>query len=579
MMRETASRDTRAVNRLIRRCLALLILLTVNPVAAQSLPPSAGAERTIRQPEAPARTLLPPGRDLVAVPPSAPPPVAEIPPGSFVLENVIVEGSTVYSQDELTASYAELLNREIPYAEVYGIANRITARYHADGYALSQALVPGQTLEGGVVTIWVTEGAIASFRIQGDPGGNRRMIERYAARLLEQRPLQISALERSLLLINDLPGLSASGYIVPGSRGLAEAELVINVGYRANAGSFGLDNRGSRFFGPGEIYATIQSNAGLGRGELIEISPIVTGDSDGMESWGGFFNARIPVASNGGYIQAYLAGSETRPGGYLEPEDIEGKAVVGTLAYGFPVVREIDRYIYLTAQFDYIETDEDIFGDEPFIRDDLRVLRGHVTLGQADRWGGENFADLKLSVGLDAFGASNSDDPLRSRTNASGDFVSLQASALRRQSLGKVAEGLRLVLGFTGQYSPDELLSGEEFGLGGPVYLKAYDYYDLAGDYGFAVSAEVQYELRFLESALLNSAETFAFYDIGKIWNRDALDFEVESGSAASLGAGFRATVGRRYFGSAYVAKPLTRDVVANRDRDPRFFFQVGVVW
>ena len=94
-----------------------------------------------------------------------------------------------------------------------------------------------------------------------------------------------------------------------------------------------------------------------------------------------------------------------------------------------------------------------------------------------------------------------------------------------------------------------------------------------------AASVELQYETRAIESSWLNSAETFAFYDIGKIWNRDALDFELESGSAASLGGGIRATVLRRYFGSAYMAKPLTRDVTANRDRDLRFFFQLGIAW
>ena len=559
--------------------LALWLALAASQAVAQTLPPSAGAERTIRQPEAPTRTLLPPGRGIVAVPPSAPTPVAEIPHGSFVLRGMNIEGATAYGPDELTAIYADLLNEQIPYSDVYGIANRITAKYHADGYALSQAFVPGQTIENGMVTIWVTEGTIASFRIQGDPGGNRNLIGRYVKTLIGQRPLRTSSLERTLLLVNDLPGLSATGFIVPGPRGLMDAELVISVGYRSSSGTVGLDNRGSRFFGPGEVYATVQSNARLGFGELLEVSPMITGGEDGLESWGGFFNARVPVASNGGYVQAYLAGSETRPGGFIGPEDIEGKAIVGTLAYGFPLVREIDRYVYLAAQFDYIETNEDIYGNEPLIRDDLRVLRGHLALGQADRWGGENFADLKLSVGLDAFGASSSDDPLLSRPNASGDFVSIQASALRRQSLDQVADGLRLVVGFTGQYSPDELLSGEEFGLGGPVFLKAYDYYDISGDYGLAASVELQYETRAIESSWLNSAETFAFYDIGKIWNRDALDFELESGSAASLGGGIRATVLRRYFGSAYMAKPLTRDVTANRDRDLRFFFQLGIAW
>lgn len=558
----------------------LLVAMLAGPASAQTLPPGASPERAVPVPKPATPQIAPTRPGAVKVPEAAPLAVpADLPAGTLVLRKVELEGVTAYGVAELRALYDEFLNREIPYSQVYGIANRITAKYHADGYALSQAFVPGQNVENGVVRIWVVEGALASFRIDGDPGGNRLMIERYAERLMQERPLRKDHLERFLLLMNDLPGLAVVGYVVPGERGLDNAALVLQTASKKTSGLVGIDNRGSKFFGPVQAYATLQGNALLGASELIEVSPIVTGIGDGITSWGGFVNVRVPVFSDGAYVQGYLAGSETRPGGYLQPFDLRGQAVIGTLAVGYPLIREISRYVYVTGQFDYIETREDINRDQPFVEDSLRVLRGHVNYGGTDRLGGENFVDVRLSVGIDGLGASSSNDPLRSRSNANADFVALKAGVLRRQSLAMIDPNLRLVVGASGQYSAKPLLSGEEFGLGGPVYLRAYDFYDVSGDYGFATSAELQYGLPLVDRSTFNAAELFAFYDFGKIWNHDPLSYELDNASLASLGAGVRATIARNLVTSFYVAQPLTRDVTATRDKDTRFFLSLGAVW
>lgn len=557
------------------------ILPCNNPVCSQVLPSGATPERTLKPPEMPLPGLKPTQERpaVISAPsPSTPP---RLPEGKITLRRIVLSGVTVYNLAEIQSLYAEMLNREVAFSDLYGIANRITAKYHADGYALSQAFVPGQEInvQEGVVQIWVVEGSLASFRIVGDPGGNRSAIERYAKRLLGLSPLRKADLERYLLLMNDLPGAAIEGFVSPGDRGLQNAELILNVGSKKTGGVFGVDNRGSKFFGPNEIYTTIQGNALLGLGELIEISPMLTGDAGKLTSWGGLVNFRVPIFSDGAYLQAYAAGSKTNAGGYLEPYDLRGQAVIGTLAVGYPFLRELGRYVYGAVQFDYISTREDIYTNQPFIKDELRVLRGHLAYGASDSWGGENFLNFKLSLGINGLGASSNNDPLRSRTNANSNFVSVYANALRRQSLSMIADDLRIVVGFQGQYSPDPLLSGEEFGLGGPVFLRAYDYYDIAGDYGIAARVELQYSLPFKNKKVFNAVELFAFYDIGKIWNHDPLWYELSEGSLASAGGGFRLTVFRYLFGSLYAAQPLTRDVTANQNRDTRYFFQLGGVW
>src|SRR5690606_20332695 len=103
---------------------------------------------------------------------------------------------------------------EVTLADVFELVNGITRRYAEAGYALSIAVLPAQRIEGGVVTIAVVEGFIDEIHFTGDAlvdehGVDSRYIRGYAERLRASRPLRTADLERYLLLINDLPGVTA----------------------------------------------------------------------------------------------------------------------------------------------------------------------------------------------------------------------------------------------------------------------------------------------------------------------------------------------------------------------------------
>nr|MUL35297.1 hypothetical protein [Gloeocapsopsis dulcis AAB1 = 1H9] len=61
----------------------------------------------------------------------------------------------MYNPERLQKLEAEFLGRDISLRELYQIANRITQLYRQDGYVLSQALVPEQTIRDGVARIQV----------------------------------------------------------------------------------------------------------------------------------------------------------------------------------------------------------------------------------------------------------------------------------------------------------------------------------------------------------------------------------------------------------------------------------------
>src|SRR5262245_44067663 len=105
--------------------------------------------------------------------PPTPPPELEVPelrlpgrapPGAeemqFTLQNLVIEGSTVYPPATLEALYADRLGQRVSVQKIFEIAAAIETKYREDGYILTRAVVPAQRIEGGIVHIRVVEGYV-----------------------------------------------------------------------------------------------------------------------------------------------------------------------------------------------------------------------------------------------------------------------------------------------------------------------------------------------------------------------------------------------------------------------------------
>jgi len=135
----------------------------------------------------------------------------------FNFGGVSLEGASIYSEDDLAYLYKGMIGTEISLADLYAIANRMTLKYRNDGFILTQVVVPIQTIESGIAQLQVVEGFIDNVVIQGGEESNSalKIIEQYASRISTGGALNISNMERQLLLINDLPGVMARSIISP----------------------------------------------------------------------------------------------------------------------------------------------------------------------------------------------------------------------------------------------------------------------------------------------------------------------------------------------------------------------------
>ncbi len=146
----------------------------------------------------------------------------------FVLKKVILDQSTVYATDDLVDTYKDMIGQKVSFADLNEIAQRITKKYREDGYIFSRAVLPPQKIADGVVHLRAVEGRIAHVKLVGHYTDKNGLIQKLADQISTSQAANVKEIERYLLLINDLPGITAKSFIKP-SEEAGGGELIIDV--------------------------------------------------------------------------------------------------------------------------------------------------------------------------------------------------------------------------------------------------------------------------------------------------------------------------------------------------------------
>jgi len=538
---------------------------------AQFVPPASvqpgQLERRFIEPRAP---------EAQPEPQVAPPPSPSAPAGPaqirFTLVGVEIEGSTVYQPADLAPLYAEFLSREVGTAELDEIARRITARYRADGYILSRAVVPAQRVTAGILRIQIIEGFIDGTRIEGSFRGDRALLERYLEKISAARPLRAADLERYLLLANDLPGISARAVLAASPTQLGASDLTLLVEQDVMQGFASFDNRGTRYVGPyqGQLGGTI--NSMLARMDQTQLRLIGTTQIEELRY--GELSEQLQIDDEGTKLGLAVRRTLSHPGYTLKANEFESESVSGEMTLTHPFIRSRPENLRGTLTFSYRDSTTTVLSS-PFSKDRQSVVRLGGAYDFVDHLFGINLIGLEASRGLNILGATETGSDGLSRSNGHSDFTKITAQALRVQRL---ADSWSLLVGVNGQIANNPLLVAEEFSLGGSEYGRAYDPSELTGDDGIGGKIELRYALPWRDEVLLSS-QLFTFYDVGTVWNQEPVSGESGRASLASAGFGLRFDLARGISGSAEIDIPLTRPVAVRGDDDPRLFFSFSAAF
>ena len=522
-------------------------------------------ERRIEQRPQPPRA---PDPALPQVPDRPAAPAGKVTDRGFVLAAVVIEGATVFEADALGPLYEEYLAREIFLNDIEEILARITGKYRDAGYILSRAIAPPQNLQAGILRIEVIEGFIerVTFTGEAERTGDLDMYER---RLTSVRPLSMDRLERTILVINDLPGIQ----VEPELRTLDDAtgayELILDADYDPADGYAYVDNRGTPSVGRLQSWLSAGLNSPLGLRERLQLGAFtIPNQPRELIYLEGTYEQ--PIDNEGTVVSLQASRSWVDAGDTLAREDTESRSSRLSLRLWHPVIRSRDQNLWLTGTLDYRDIEEQRFSSTT-IDDRLRVLRGRLNFMQSDNLDGTTFASVEVSQGLPILNASEKGDSELSRFDGAGRFTKIYATITRQQALG---ESFGLQIDVAGQAASRPLLSSEEFAIGGSQFGRAYDIAELTGEHGIAASVELRYG-RDVDWEFLQGFQLYGFYDWAAVWN------DVERGAAtrdslSSAGGGLRLSILPELSASLEVGVPLTREVFTRENNDPRIFFSVS---
>ena len=536
---------------LLMKPLFLALLVAFPPlVAAQTGPVIPGAGTILQQ----VQPVAPPprsstGTDLtinreadVKLPPGAP----------FLVNTIRITGNKKIATATLHALVAEGEGKSLTLVQLGTLATRITEYYRSQGYPLARAIIPAQTIRAGIVEIQIIVARYGKINLDNRSRVDDSLLQATLSPLQIGEEIQQQGLDKTLLLLSDIPGVLVNAKLKPGDA-VGTSDLEVNtMSGPAVSGNIGLDNYGNRFTGKPRITGSVNiiDPLNLKFSNVLSISALSSGD--------GLNHGRIAYESVVNGQGTRLGGSYSalryRLGDSLASLNGNGTARVGSLFAKHPFLRGPDANLYGQIQYDNLQLRDRI--DFLSTKTDRHLNNWTLSLTGDARdtllSGGINTWSLGWTTGRVGFD-NTAAQLLDANTAATrGGFSKLNANFARYQNLGP-KDGLYMA--FSGQLAGTNLDSSQKMSVGGPNSVRAYDAGAVSGDSGYLGTVELRHDLG---TAWQGQLQAVAFVDSANVTvNKNIWVAGTNSASLSGAGAGLNWAGLDQWSARTYVAVPI----------------------
>lgn len=488
---------------------------------------------------------------------------------SFYVRRIDITGNTVLSTERLHALVASGEGRSLTLNDLDDLADRITQAYRSHGYPLDSAYVPQQTVQDGVVRIAVIEARFGKVTLQNNSAVSNYPLNATLSPLQSGQPVTDYTLERSLLLLTDVPGALVSSVVSPGEA-VGTSDLTVNVTSAPRyTGTLGLDDYGNSYTDRVRLSGTFDVNGLFHQGDLLDFSGVTSGG--GMDY--GHLSYRYLLDGQGTTLGLAVSGLSYKLGNGLEDLHAHGTATTQSVNLAQPFIRNTAGNLYAQIEYDHkrLHDNIDVVGIQTDRHSDSWTLT--VAGDQRDSTGVTNFnisgtyghlyLDNFQTLFFDYFGA-----------RTAGTYTKWDYSVSRLQQLDTTNA---LYFGFSGQLGNKNLDTSEQFYLGGPNTVRGYDVGVVSGAEGNLATIEYRHDFAF--SLMPGPWQASIFADSGHIEAyKDPFLPGTNSARLNSVGVGLHWTAPNEWLLSTSIAKPIgnTPQLVGpNVSTSARFWFQV----
>lgn len=535
----------------------LLLSLNLMPNLVLAQDPGEDLQRQIQPqtPTTPNLPKLPSPEELFQFPPTTaptPPTPEAIPrdvPGTIQVTSFEVEGSTVFSKQELDEATKDLINKPISFTELLQAADRITNLYtqgcndnqsKIPCYINSGAYIPAdQTfkVDGGAVKIKVVEGRLENIEIKG----MQRLSSNYVRSRLglgAGKPFNLKKLLEALQLLQLDPLIKNIKAELGNGTTPGGSVLAVQV-TEAKTFSAQLNLNNNRQPSVGSFERQIQLNQAnlLGFGDGLSVAYANTDGSDSV-----YASYQIPLnPKNGTLTLNYSYASSQVIEKPLDILDINGTSQEYGITYRQPLILTPTKEFALSLSATHRDTDlgflEALIGERlpyPSPGADENGKTRATILRFAQDWTQRSSQEVfaarsQFSLGIDALDATNNS------SGPDGQFFSWSGQA---QWVRLLAPDTLFIARGDIQLADRALLPSDQIGVGGQATVRGYRQDNTLADNAFLASAELRYPVLRV-SEIKGLLQVTPFIDFGTAWNtsnagRDPL----KNATLASVGLG-----------------------------------------
>jgi len=470
-----------------------------------------------------------------------------------------IVGNTEISTKELISQVAELQGQKLTLEEIYAAADILTDYYRTRGYSLARVTVPAQRINIGIIELSVVEGALNAVKFSGVEGYEAIDLRRYLASLKEGKPISLAALERDLLLLNDLPGLTARTLIKPGPI-FGTSDLHVDAKEVPFQGRVSLNNYGRVEIGEWRLDGEFIYNNLTGSGDQLNLA--LSQSEQGLLSYLNI-GYNVPINNLGTRIGINVSQIDYKVGGEFGTLNIEGNSTDVQLTVSHPLIRTrrenlliglgIGRNDSLSRTLGTVTRDDDINLAE------LSMLYNRVH---------ENNSISSVSAVLSSNFRSNPDGL---RNNAQKAKLIVDGNHLLSLD-NNWSVSLRGLMAL----SSDPLVDSEKFSIGGQGSVRGFPAAEIRGDSGYVMNLELRRRFN-LEGQLPGSARVF--FDHGRVYRKLPTAVEEKQENLSSVGLGFTFLPTKNFSIDVEVARPIDAHVTSDERDGGRFWINLSTIF
>lgn len=464
----------------------------------------------------------------------------------FDIARFDVTGNTLLSPTLVEKTLAPFVGNQRDFADVQRALEALEAAYHARGYNVVQVELPEQELNQGVVRLKVVQTRIGKILIEGNRQFSDRNIRTSLPALQEGQTPNINKISNALKVANENPAKKVNLQLESGEKD-EEVNAMLKVTednvWKAGAS---LDNTGTRATGKTHLGVSLQHANLFGLDHVASLQYTTSIEKPSKVKVYGL-GYHIPLYSLGDSIDLYGSYSDVDSGTIsagLVNLAVSGKGRVWGARYNQNLGRHQNYEPKLQYGLDYKAFINGVqFAGQELGHD---VTVHPLSLGYTGAWTlpkGEASIGLSVARNIPGGDKGRSADFNAVRIGASSNYLIWRFSGSYARNL---AQDWQWRSAFSGQYTADALIPGEQFGAGGSNSVRGFSEREISNDYGAQLNNEL-YTPNLCSNIKMFATQCrfVAFYDLAHLQRNKALAGEITSSSLSSAGLGMRILIDR----------------------------------